>query len=122
MDSILISIKKLLGIDENCEHFDSDVILHINTVLMVLNQLGVGPSNGFIVTSNTEKWSDFIGDTQLIESVKTYVFLKVKLIFDPPQSSAAIESINKLINELEWRLNVAVDPGQTSKEEGTTNG
>lgn len=122
MNSILISIKKLLGIDENCEHFDSDVILHINTVLMVLNQLGVGPSNGFIVTSNTEKWSDFIGDTQLIESVKTYVFLKVKLIFDPPQSSAAIESINKLINELEWRLNVAVDPGQTSKEEGTQNG
>lgn len=122
MDSILISIKKLLGIDENCDHFDSDVILHINTVLMVLNQLGIGPSNGFIVTSNTEKWSDFIGGTQLIESVKTYVFLKVKLIFDPPQSSAAIESINRLINELEWRLNVAVDPGQTSKEEETTNG
>lgn len=122
MDSILISIKKLLGIDQECEHFDSDVILHINTVLMVLNQLGVGPSSGFVITSNVEKWSDFIGNTQLIESVKTYVFLKVKLIFDPPQSSAAIESINKLIDELEWRLNVAVDPGQTLKEEGIRNG
>lgn len=117
MDSILISIKKLLGIDAYCDQFDTDVLLHINSVFMILNQLGVGPANGFVVTSNTEKWSDFIGDDQTIESVKTYVFLKVKLIFDPPQSSAAIESINRLISELEWRLNVAVDPGRKTEGE-----
>lgn len=117
MDSILLSIKKLLGIDTVCDHFDTDVILHINSALMVLNQLGVGPPNGFVVTSNAETWSDFLGTNQTIEAVKTYIYLKVKLAFDPPQSSAAIESFNKMIAEYEWRLNVAVDPGPEKKEE-----
>lgn len=115
MESILITIKRLLGVDDYCDHFDSEVITHINSALMVLNQLGVGPAGGFFITSNQEKWSDFLGENKAIESVKTYVFLKVKLIFDPPQSSAAIESINRTISELEWRLNVAVDTGDTSK-------
>lgn len=123
MDSILLSIKKLLGIDAVCDHFDTDVILHINSALMVLNQLGVGPPGGFVVTSNAETWSDFLGTNQTIEAVKTYVFLKVKLAFDPPQSSAAIESFNKMIAEYEWRLNVAVDPGPSKEgEEETGNG
>lgn len=109
-DSILISIKKLLGIDQYCEHFDTDIILHINSALMVLNQLGVGPEKGFFITGNTETWSDFIGDNTKIEAVKSYIYMKVKLIYDPPQSSALIESMKQLVHEFEWRLNVAVDP------------
>lgn len=114
MDSILISIKKLLGIDALCDQFDTDIIIQINTALMTLNQIGVGPSTGFVVTSNSETWSEFVKGSQMIEGVKTYVFLKTRLVFDPPQSSAMIEAINRQIDELEWRLNVAVDPVSTS--------
>lgn len=114
MDSILNSIKKLLGIDEMCDHFDLEIITHINSVFSILNQLGVGPPEGFMITSNAEKWSDFLSTKQTIESVRSYTYLKVKLIFDPPQSSSAIESINRLTSELEWRIQVAVDPVETT--------
>ena len=109
MDSILTSIKKLLGIDEICTHFDQELLIHINSVFSILNQLGVGPKEGFSITSNSECWSDFILDNKTIEFVKSYTYLKVKLIFDPPQSSFAIESIKQLTNELEWRIQVALD-------------
>lgn len=109
MESILTSIKKMLGIPEEYTHFDTDITIHINSVFMILNQLGVGPSEGFSIKDNNTKWSDFIKDSNKIESVKSYMFLKVKLIFDPPLSSSVIESINRQINELEWRLNVAGD-------------
>ena len=113
MDSILTSIKKLLGIAEEYEHFDQDIIMHINSVFMILNQLGVGPSKGFMITDSAASWDDYLpeGSTKL-ESVKTYMYMKVKLMFDPPTSSAVMESINRIVNELEWRLNVAVDPGE----------
>ena len=114
MESILNSIKKLLGIDENCIHFDTEIIIGINSAFSILNQLGVGPPEGFMITSNAEKWTDFLSTNQLIEFVKSYTHLKVKLIFDPPQSSSAIESINRLISELEWRIQVAVDPVETT--------
>lgn len=107
-ESILTSIKKLLGIGEEYEHFDLDIIIHINSVLMILTQLGVGPKDGFSIRDSSSVWTDFITTDQL-EAVKSYVFLKVRLLFDPPQSSAAIESINRLISEFEWRLNVAAD-------------
>ena len=109
MESILISIKKLLGITEEYDQFDPDIIMHINSVFMVLTQLGVGPSEGFSIEDDTSVWSDFIQDTNKIEAVKSYIYLKVKLAFDPPLSSAVIESMNRLINELEWRLNVAAE-------------
>lgn len=109
MESILTSIKKLLGIAEDYEHFDSDIIMHINTVLMILTQLGVGPKEGFSITDKSYTWDDFVDDVTQIEAVKSYVYLKVKLLFDPPLSSAVIESTNRLISELEWRLNVATD-------------
>lgn len=109
MDSILTSIKKLLGIEEEYEHFDPDIIMHINSVFMILTQLGVGPSEGFTIEDDTSIWTDFVPDTTKIESVKTYIYLKVKLLFDPPLSSAVIESINRTISELEWRLNVAAE-------------
>lgn len=109
MDSILTSIKKLLGIAEEYEHFDSDLIMHINSVFMVLNQLGVGPAEGFSITDKTETWEDFTQNNLIIQSVKSYVYLKVRLLFDPPSSSAVMESINRQISELEWRLNLSVD-------------
>lgn len=109
MDSILTSIKKLLGIDEEYIQFDSDIIMHINTVFLNLTQLGVGPEEGFLIEDDAATWDDFIGDSSQLQAVKTYVYLKVKLLFDPPLSSSVIESINRIISELEWRLNVAVD-------------
>lgn len=107
MNSILTSIKKMLGVDEEYDCFDTDIILHINSVLMILTQLGVGPSEGFIITDKTVTWEDFLKDTKKLESVKSYVYLKVKLLFDPPLSSAVMDATNSLIRELEWRLNVA---------------
>lgn len=109
MESILTSIKKLLGIVEEYEHFDADLIMHINSVFMILNQLGVGPAEGFRIVDEDAVWSDFTNDNTQIESVKSYMFMKVKLLFDPPLSSAVMESYNRLINEFEWRLNVAAD-------------
>ena len=109
MESILTSIKKLLGITEEYDQFDPDIIMHINSVFMILTQLGVGPAEGFSIEDDTAVWTDFIQNAKKLESVKTYIYLKVKLAFDPPLSSAVIESMNRLINELEWRLNVAAE-------------
>ena len=106
-DSILTSIKKLLGITEEYEHFDQDIIIHINSVFMILNQLGVGPLNGFSITDKTAVWSDFISEGANLESVKSYIYLKVRLLFDPPTTSAVMESMNRMISELEFRLNVS---------------
>lgn len=119
MDSILTSIKKLLGIQEEYTHFDQDVIMHINTTFMVLSQLGVGPSNGFSITDKAAKWQDFLGTDPRLEAVRSYVFLKVKLLFDPPLSSAVTESMNAMIKELEWRLNVLAE---SKDEEEIQNG
>lgn len=110
MESILTSIKKLLGISEEDTNFDTDIIIHINSALMILNQLGVGPSDGFSIEDASAEWSDFVYDISQIESIKTYVYMKVKLIFDPPLSSSVMESMKQIISELEWRLQVAVDP------------
>ena len=112
MDSILTSIKKLLGIIEDDTSFDTDIIIHINSVFMILYQLGIG-EEGFYIEDSTATWSDYLGDQiNLLSSVRSYIYLKVRLLFDPPSSSANIESISNLISELEWRLNVAVDPGE----------
>ena len=108
MESILTSIKKLLGITEEYEHFDADIIMHINSVFMVLTQLGVGPSEGFSIKDKTTTWNEFISDNQL-ESVKSYMHMKVKLMFDPPLSSAVMDCMNRMISEFEWRLNVAAE-------------
>ena len=104
-ESILTSIKKLLGIPEDYEHYDADIIMHINSVFMILNQLGVGPSNGFSITDKTAVWGNFISDNDNLEAVKSYMYMKVRLLFDPPLSSAVMECMNRMIGELEWRLN-----------------
>ena len=115
-ESILTSIKKLLGIDENYTHFDADIIMHINSVFSILTQMGVGPANGFSISGKDDTWSAFITDKPNIFSlVKSYVYMKVRLLFDPPLSSAAIESINRQISEFEWRLFVAADPVEDTR-------
>jgi hypothetical protein len=109
MESILTSIKKLLGITADYEHFDADIIMHINTVFLNLNQIGVGPKEGFFIEDETATWTDFTEDYLPYQAVKSYIYLKVKLLFDPPLSSAVVESMNRQIAELEWRLLVAAD-------------
>ena len=123
MESILTSIKKLLGIAEEYNHFDADIIMHINTVFMTLNQLGVGPTECFHIEDDLAVWGDFISsDDANFEGVKSYVYLKVKLLFDPPLSSAVLESTNRMINELEWRLNEAAESAKSNREEENQNG
>ena len=112
MSSILTDIKKLFGIPETATSFDTDLIIHINSVFTVLNQLSVGPSDGFKITGSSEEWESFITNTEQLELVKTYVFLKVKLMFDiSTMTSPLIDVINKQITEFEWRLNASTDPG-----------
>jgi hypothetical protein len=107
MESILTSIKKMLGITEDYTHFDADIIMHINSVFSILTQLGIGPEDGFVIQDDKAVWTDFIKDNSKMEAVKSYMYLKVKLLFDHPLSSAVIESTNRMISEYEWRLNVA---------------
>lgn len=104
MDSILTSVKKIVGVSEEDESFDTDLIMHINSALMILKQLGVGPTEGFSIFDKTSVWSDLLSDDLSIEAVKSYVGLKVRMIFDPPTSSAVADAINKTISELEWRI------------------
>ena len=103
MDNILDSIKKLLGISQDYNAFDQDLIIHINTVFVILHQFNVGPSEGFFIEDGSEEWSDY--STLLNENiVRTFVYLKVRMMFDPPTSSALLDSINNTLAELEWRL------------------
>ena len=108
IDSILNSVKKKLGILEDYKHFDEEIILDINTSFMTLNQLGVGPEEPFMITGETEVWTDFI-EAGPIETVKSYVPLKVKLLFDPPQASYLVSEIKDLISELEFRMLVQAE-------------
>ena len=131
-DSILNSIKKMLGITEEYEHFDQDIIAHINSAFMILTQLGVGPSGGFFITDKSATWSSFINNgatsysnsrsrlrelavaqaantTVNVGMIKSYIYMKVKLVFDPPQNSFLVDSLNKSISEYEWRLNAMYD-------------
>lgn len=114
-ESILKSIRKLVGAGESESPFDEDLIIHINTVLMALNQMGVGKSP-FLVTGEGETWSDFLGQRTDLEGVKTYVTARVRMIFDPPSSSSTTQAYNDVIKELEWRLYVANNPANTFKE------
>ena len=109
MTSILTSIKKLLGIAAEDTSFDGEIIIYINTAFMSLNQLGIGPAETPVISSKIDTWSSAFGDMKDIEAIKTYVYLKVRLVFDPPSSSFVIEAMNKQIAELEWRLNALVE-------------
>lgn len=105
MDSILNTIKKLLGYEPDYDVYDTDLVIHINSCFMELNQLGVGPEECFMIEDDGEEWDEFLdGDTNF-EAVKTYIYLKCKLVFDPPATSFGVDAINKQLERLEWRLN-----------------
>lgn len=103
--SILTSTKKILGIDEAYEAFDVDIITHINSIFSVLHQLGIGPDDGFMIEDKTPTWDQFIDDPRL-NTVKSYMYLRVRLLFDPPTAGYAIDSLKEQYKELEWRMNV----------------
>lgn len=107
MDSILTSTKKLSQVAESCPHFNDQLVSYINSVFLVLKQLGVGPETGFVITDESDIWSDFIPDNIVLrEATKAYMAAKVKLQFDPPTNSAHLQALMNVINEFEWRLNV----------------
>lgn len=103
-ESILVTIKKLLGITEDYDAFDLDVITFINSAMMTLQQLGVGPTRGFTVSGESETWSEFLPSDMMLEGVKHYIFLCVKMVFDPPANSFVMEAMKQQKEELEWRL------------------
>lgn len=105
-ESILDSTKKVLGIDKDYDHFDQDIITHINAAFSILDQLGVGPLGGFSIQDATPKWSDYLVPANQLHLTKTYVFLKVRVLFDPPGTSFLLKAAEDQIREYEWRLNV----------------
>lgn len=117
MESILNSIKKLCGVVPEYEHFDADMIMYINSVFVILNQMGVGPDTPFCITDSSTTWEEFSDDPSVIGMVKPYMGMKVRLMFDTSGlPSSVIESLNKQVAEHEWRLNVSVDPGRKEYE------
>lgn len=117
MDSILNSVKKLLGIAPDYTQFDADIIMHINAVFLTLYELGVGPSEAFFITDDIAVWDDYISDDYLLlNAVRIYISQKVRLVFDPPTNSALIEALKSSIEEFEWRMNAMVDPRDTFEE------
>ena len=110
MESILDTIKKMLGIDAEDDSFDLDIITLINPIIYSLAQMGIGPPKGFIVIDKNNTWTEYIGNIQFnLEGVKTYLYLKTKLIFDPPTNTTTIEALNRNIQELEWRMMLEVE-------------
>lgn len=109
-DSILNSTKKACGIIPEYDEFDDQLIMYINTAFSVLTQLGCGPSEGYSIEGDTETWADFFGDNKKLNMVITYVHLSVVLSFDPPTSSYALQAAQERKKELEWRINMEVDP------------
>lgn len=116
--SILNSVKKDIGVGSDYDHFDPEIITAINTAFSTLNQLGVGPSSGFSISDDTTEWSDYISDpdSPTLGFVKTYVSKKAKMLFDPPTSSALMEAMKENLKELEFRINVEVDPNRNEEE------
>ena len=105
-ESILLNVKKVLGIAPNDQSFDEDVITHINSVFGTLNELGVGPEEGYMIKDATDLWQDFLLGDMKLNSIKTYMYLRVRLLFDPPTSSFHVAALEKQIEQLEWRINV----------------
>lgn len=118
-ESILDSVKLCLGVSTEYEVFDQQIMLHLNSIFSVLYQLGVGPSSGFFIQNNRTTWGDLLEDLpdpNLFLYVKSYVCLRVRLLFDPPASSGAIDAIERQVRELEWRITVTIDPERRSDE------
>lgn len=115
MESILTSVKKLLGIAEECTDFDADIIMYINMALFALVQMGVGPGKGYAISGKENEWTEFVADPVKVEALKAYVAVKVRLLgFDPPQSSTTMEALKNTASEMEWRLNCWFDDSETA--------
>lgn len=108
-DSILNTMKQMIPAMPSGDAFDTELIIHINTILGVLKQIGVGSSDGFFITGENETWSDFFGDSTTIQMAKTYMYLRLRLLFDPPENSSVLASYKEQIAELEWRCNIEVE-------------
>ena len=121
MESILTSIKKMLGITEEYDHFDADLIMHINSVFMILTQLGVGPSEGFRIEDELATWNDIIPSDKNFEIIKSYMHLKVKLLFDPPLSSVVLGSMERMISEFEFRINILAEQAMYEPQKEPSN-
>ena len=117
-DSILLSIKKNIGIAPDYNAFDVDIITDINSVFMILNQLGIGTKETFSISDKTATWKDFLGEAKNLEAVKSYMSIKVRLMFDTITSTAQIESLNRMASELEWRLNVEAEQSADKNQNG----
>ena len=104
LNSVLNTTKKLLGLDADDDSFDSDICIGINSAILTLSQLGLEGNEGFIVTDNTQEWSDYLNDNKLLPMVQQYIHLKTKMSFDPPQNSIVCENLKQIITELEWRI------------------
>lgn len=115
MDSILITVKKQLGIDAEDHSFDTDIIICINSVFMTLTQLGVGPAEGYSITGEYETWSEFLNNAKNFEAVKNYTYMSVRLDFDPPSNSSVLQAMERKIKEYEWRLQLNAE---TTVKEG----
>ena len=104
LNSVLNTIKKLLGLDADDDSFDSDICIGINSAILTLSQLGLEGTEGFIVTSDEQEWSDYLNDNKLLPMVQQYIYLKTKMSFDPPQNSIVGENLKQILTELEWRI------------------
>lgn len=120
-ESILVTIKKMLGMDRDYRAFDTDVIVNINSSLSTLRQLGVGPKTGFRVTGDSEIWSDYIGNRIDLESIKQYIYIKARIVFDPPPSMATLTALKEEAKELESRINYEVDTGEDTSNGSMSN-
>lgn len=105
-DSILDSVKHTLNLSEDYTPFDQDIIMHINSVFSTINQLGVGPEDGFMISDKNAVWSDFLEGDRRFNNIKTYVYLRVRMLFDPPTIAYLVDAMKEQIKELEWRINV----------------
>lgn len=116
-DSILDSTKKILGLGEGYDAFDLDVLIAINTALGTLSQVGVGPDTGFEIQDNSETWETLLGGDPRLNTVRSYVFLRCRLLFDPPQTSFGINAMEKQLEEMIWRIRVVADPSPLVTDE-----
>lgn len=115
-ESILTTVKKLLGVAEECEDFDADIIMYINMALFALVQMGIGPEKGYMIAGKENLWSEFLANPVQAAAVKAYVAVKVRLLgFDPPQSNTTMEALKNTASEMEWRLNLEHDRQEESE-------
>lgn len=121
-NSILGTIKKLIGVDKDYGVFDLDLIIAINSSFMILNQLGVGPEKAFVIKDASATWKDFFGDDEIFELAKSYIYLRARLLFDPPSSGVLHEAVERQISEFEWRMHVQADFNDSKEEEVLSDG